>query len=143
MGKSNVKGNSSACKKCQYRILGSWYNKSILHRRLLNWNKIFKKIKWLLSKLRSFWSVHFVITILFVLTLASDMAVLYGNYLFSVLLLSNKIRYSSFFKKVFVFQKICFKVNVLKTFKIFSDCHIKTCRSLKWRAILKITCTIF
>ena len=27
---------------------------------------------------------------------------------------------------------------VLKLFKISSDCHIKACRSLKWRAILKI-----
>ena len=26
----------------------------------------------------------------------------------------------------------------MKSFKIFSDCHIKACRSLKWRAILKI-----
>ena len=39
---------------------------------------------------------------------------------------------------VFIFQKICFKVKVLKTFKISTDCHIKTCRSLKERTILKI-----
>ena len=42
---------------------------------------------------------------------------------------STKKRYSSFLKKVFFFQKICFKV--LKQFKISSDCHIKTCRSFK------------
>ena len=36
------------------------------------------------------------------------------------------------------FQKIYFKVKVLKSFKISSDCHIKACQSLKWRAILKI-----
>ena len=39
---------------------------------------------------------------------------------------------------VFVFQKICFKVKVLKTFKISTDCHVKTCRYLKERTILKI-----
>ena len=44
----------------------------------------------------------FVVTILFVLTSASDMAVLYENDAFSILVLSTKKRYSSFFKKVFV-----------------------------------------
>ena len=53
------------------------------------------------------------------------MAVLYGNDAFSILVLSTKKRYSSFLKKVFVFQKIYFKVKVLKTFKIFTDCHKK------------------
>ena len=42
----------------------------------------------------------------------------------------------SFLKKVFIFQKICFKVKVIKTL-IVTDRHIKTCRSLKRRAILK------
>ena len=85
---------------------------------------------------------HCVVTILFVLTLASDMAVLYGN-VFLILMHSTKQRYSSFLKKVFVFLKICFKVKVLKMFKIFTDRHIKTCRSLKRRAILKIPSTVF
>ena len=49
----------------------------------------------------------------------------------------------SFLKKVFLFRKICFKVKVLNTFKIFRDCHIKTCRSLKRRAFLKILVPIF
>ena len=71
------------------------------------------------------------------------MAVLYGNDAFSILVLSTKKRYSSFLKKVFVFQKICFKVKVLKTFETFTDCYIKTCRSLKRRAILKIPSTVF
>ena len=56
----------------------------------------------------------------------------------SVLVLSTKKGYSSFLKSVYVFQKIYFKVKVLKSFKIPSDCHIKACISLKWRAILKI-----
>ena len=73
----------------------------------------------------------------------------------SILVLSTKKRYSSFLKRVCVFQKIYFKVKVLKSFKISNDCHIKTCRSgfygghksmliglfwrAKWRVILKIT----
>ena len=48
-----------------------------------------------------------------------------------------------FLKKVFVFREICFKVVFLKTFKISSDFHIKTCQSLKRRAILKIPRTVF
>ena len=59
---------------------------------------------------------------------------------FSNLVLSTKELSSRFLKKALVFQKICFKV--LKTFKISSDCHMKTCRSLKRRAILKIPCTV-
>ena len=70
-------------------------------------------------------------------------AVLCGNIAFSILVLSTKKRYSSLLKQVFVFLKICFKVEILKTFKIFSDYHIKTCRSLKRRAILKIPSTVF
>ena len=33
----------------------------------------------------------------------------------------------SFLKRVCVLQKSCFKIKVLKTFRISSDCHIKTC----------------
>ena len=44
---------------------------------------------------------------------------------------------------VFVFQKSRFKDKVSKTFKISTDCHIKTSRSLKRRAILKIPSTVF
>ena len=97
-----------------------------------NWNKIFKKMK-----LRSLWYTHFVLPILFVLTLASDKGVLYENVVFSILVISTKKRYSNFFKKVSAFQKICFRVKVLKTFKISGLSH-KTCLSLKGRAISKI-----
>ena len=45
-----------------------------------------------------------------------------------------------FLKKVFIFKKICFKVKVLKAFKISTDCHIKTCRSLNkglyWKSLV-------
>ena len=69
--------------------------------------------------------------------------VLNGNGVFSILMVSTKIkRYSGFLKKFFVFQKIWIKVNVSKTFKISTDCHIKTSRSPKRRAILKIPSTV-
>ena len=74
---------------------------------------------------------------------ASDVAVLYGNDAFSVLVLSTKIQYSSYLKKGFIIQKFYSKVKVLETFKISTDCHIKTCRSLKQRAILKTPSAVF
>ena len=77
------------------------------------------------------------------LTLASDRAVLCGNIALSILVITTKRRYSSFLKKVFVFQNICLKIKVLKAFKIFSNCSKKTCWSLKRRAILKISSTLF
>ena len=89
------------------------------------------------------WHFGYTDSILFILTLASDRAIFNGNDVFSILVLSTKNRYSSFLKKVFVFQKICYKVKVLKTFKISTDCHVKTCRSLKWRAVLKILSNVF
>ena len=80
-------------------------------------------------------------SILFFLILASDRAVLMGN-VFLVLVVSTKKRYFIFLKMAFVFQKISLKVKALKTFETFTDCHRKTCLSLKRRAILKIP-TVF
>ena len=71
------------------------------------------------------------------------MVVLYGNDASSILVLSTKKLYSSFLKNVFIFQKICFKVEVFKTFKISTDCHINTRRTLKRKATLKIPSTVF
>ena len=71
--------------------------------------------------------------------MASDRAVLNENDVFSILVASIKKWFSCFLKKVLVFQK----VKVLKTFETFTDCHIKTCQSLKRRAILKIPSTVF
>ena len=96
----------------------------------------------LLAKLCSLPRVDFVPLVPRVLTLASDRVVLYGNDAFSILVLSTKKQYSSFLKKVCVFQKICFKVKVLKTLNISTDCDIKTYRSLKRRAICKIPSTV-
>ena len=89
------------------------------------------------------WYIKLVVTIQFVLALAPDRAVFDGNDVFSILVVSTKKRYSKFSKKVFVFQKICFKVKVSKTLDTFTGCHIKTCRSLKRRSILKIPSTVF
>ena len=50
---------------------------------------------------------------------------LYGNGVLSILVLSTKKMSTSFLKKVFVFQKIYFKVTALKTFKISTDRYIK------------------
>ena len=86
---------------------------------------------------------HFVLLILFVLTLTFDRPVLYQNVAFSVIVLSTKKQCFSFLKKVLVFQKTYFKVKVLKTFKISSNRHLKTCRSLKRRSILKIPNPLF
>ena len=59
------------------------------------------------------------------------------------LILSTKKWYSQFFEKSLRFSKKIFKVEVLKTFKVSSNFHIKTCRSLKGRGILKIPRTVF
>ena len=69
------------------------------------------------------------------ISISSERVVLYGN-------VSTKKQHSSILKKIFVFQKICFKVKILKSCKISSDCYIKTCRSHKRRAILKIPSTV-
>ena len=61
----------------------------------------------------------------------------YRNDAFSILVLSTKKQYSSFLKNVFVFQKICSRVKVLKTFKVSTDCLIKTYRSLTRRVFWK------
>ena len=66
----------------------------------------------------SFLLISLYIPILSVLTLALDIVVLYENFAFFVAVLSTKKRYSSFPQKVFIFQKTCFKVKVMKTFKI-------------------------
>ena len=54
------------------------------------------------------------------------MAVLYDNGAFSILVLSPKKPHSSFLKKVFIFQKICFKVKVLKTLQDLNFSQIVT-----------------
>ena len=125
-----------------------WAFGSLLHQikslyKALKLKQSFRKNKVVTGKTSFFEMVHFVLTSLFVLTLAFDVVVLYGNDTFSVLLPSTKKHYPSFLKKIFVFQKVCFKVKVLKTFKISTDCHRKTCWSLKRRAILKIHSIIF
>ena len=114
-------------------------NKKYLHE-----IKIFK-VKF--SICNFFWNIsiglNIKISILFALTLAFERAVLYEN-VASLFVVHWIIKHcSSFLRKVLVFQKIYFKIRVLKTFKISNDYHIKTCRSLKQRAIFKIPSTVF
>ena len=80
-------------------------------------------------------NVHFVLSILFVLTLAFERGVLSGKEAFSMVVLSTKTHHSRFSKKLFVFQKTCFNVRVMKTSKTSSGCNIKKCQSLKRRTI--------
>ena len=47
------------------------------------------------------------------------------------------------FEKGFRFPENLFQSRVLKMFETFTDCHIKTSRSLKRRAIVKIPSTVF
>ena len=110
----------------------------------LKWNKIFsEKLKYLMGKLWSLLYLHFVLPILFVLTLSSDSAVLYGNVALSILVLSTKKQGSNFLERFFVFLKICCKVKVLNALEIPSNCYLKACRSLKRRTILKIPSNAF
>ena len=73
----------------EYGHLGSWYIKSTPYMRFFNWNKSFENKQVVTGEPRSLWSVHFVLSILFVLTFASDKAVSYGNVTFSILGLST------------------------------------------------------
>ena len=79
----------------------------------------------------------FILSILFVLTSASDRVALHRKDMFSILVLSTKEQYTSFLKKVFGFQEICFKV------KIKTQENTKIWWFLKQRAILKIPSTVF
>ena len=67
---------------------------------------------------KELWQNFFVIDpfcafILFILILAFDKAILYGNVALSIIVLSTIKRYSSFLKMVLVFLKTCFNVKVL------------------------------
>ena len=93
--------------------MGRWYIKSILSNRFLNWNKIFEKI---VTGNTSFFKIGYFVhhaiclDIVFWWQFCVEM-------MFSILVPSTNKRYFSFLQKVFVSRK-CFKVKVLKTFKI-------------------------
>ena len=57
-----------------------------------------------------FFVIGLFCTILFVLALASDMTVLYGNAALSILVLSTKKRYSNFLKKISFSRKFVAKL---------------------------------
>ena len=130
-GKNTLKWNSSACKKYEYGHFGSPHIKLTLYKRFLKKNKIFKKYEIFNSKtlfsvigpfctpypscgIIGFWQSKFVWKC-------------FQSF-------STKKRYFLFFWKF---------ASKLKYWKIYSDCHIKACRSLKRRAILKVPSTVF
>ena len=109
--------------------------------RFLNWNRILEKIKQLLAKVRFFATVAFCAPHSICLNIGFwESSFVWKCWVFNLI---TKKRYSSFLKTVCVFQKIFFQGKVSKTFKISTDCHIKTCRSIKRRANLKIPSTVF
>ena len=93
-------------------------------KRFLNWNKVFvfflKKVNTGKGQNSVLCNRFILYSPFSVLTLAFDMAVLYGNDAFSILVLSNKKRYFSSLKKVFIFQKIFFKI---KSIEIVQNVH--------------------
>ena len=102
--KSTLQLISSAYEKCEYEHISSWYIKSTLCKRFLNCKKNVKnKINQLLAKQFSIlYSPFYLLN-------------MYGDFAFSILVLSTKKRSTSFLKKVSFFRK-CFKVKVSKTF---------------------------
>ena len=155
--RSNLMQHNFFTRKCNLQFwdstaiifghLGGWYVKSTPYTRFLNWKKKRNRKSRVVTdktlNLTMICVVHFVYPTLVVSTLAPDGAVLYGNITFLILVLSTEKRWSTFLKRVYDFQKICFKVEVLKTFKTASDCHVKRYWFRKRRAILKIHCPVF
>ena len=69
--------------------------------------------------------VYIILLIHLVLILAFDRSVFYGNVALLMAVLPIQKRYLSFFKKVLVFQRICLKIKLLKTFQTFSSVSLK------------------
>ena len=127
--------------KYEYGHLGSWYFKSTLCNRFLYWKKKFpKRSKAVTGKTafivigplcaphsfclnNGFWEGSFV----------------WKCYTSNCDTFNWKTILQFFLKRFSFFRK----VKTLGTLKISSDCHIKTCQSLKPRAILKICSTVF
>ena len=100
------------------------------------------RLKFLMAKPRSLWEVRFLHPIIFVLILAFDAAVLMEIWCFSVSYFQLKGG-GPVIKVRFLFSRKLnvIKVNVIKTLKFSSDCHIKICWSL--RVILNTPCNVF
>ena len=93
----------------------------------LNFQK--KKKKKIVTKRRLLLQVHFVHLILFVLPMGSQQGRFVRRYcIFNQQVQLKQGRCFRFVKKDFVFQKTCFKGEVMRRFKISSDCHIKSMR---------------
>ena len=88
--------------------MGNSYIKSTINKRFLYTNWI--SVVVIVTKLRSLWLVHFVLLIQFILTLAFDRVILYGNIALSIVVPSVEKRCASFLKKALVFQKFFSKL---------------------------------
>ena len=115
--------------------MGGWYIKSTLYVRFLNWNKISETNETVTGKTLFFLVGPFCTSH----SICVNIRYWHSSFVWKccVFNLSTKKCFSSFLKRVSVFQKICLKIEALKSFKISSNCHIRTCWSLKRRAILK------
>ena len=129
-GKSTVKWNPAAYKKYEYGHLGLWYVKLTLCKRFLNWNKILS-LKKVVTGEPSFFVIDAFCTHRSILTLAFDMAVLYGNDSVSILVLSNKKRHFHFP------ENLLQSIEIVQNFHRLSHENMPTCQSLKRRVILK------
>ena len=66
-------------------------------------------------------------SVLFVLAMASDIAVLYRNVILSILVLSTKNVSPVFWKGFAFFRRFILKLKYWNRSTFSSDCHIKTC----------------
>ena len=138
---SHVNTLFSAYEKYEYGYLGNcsnWYIESIIYTTFLLYFN-FKEKKAVSGKTPFFLICPFCTSYLIWLLRGQFCMEMFRFQLqYSQLKNSNPV-----FERFEFFNKTCFKVKVLKTFKIFNDCHINTCRSSKWRAFFKIPSTAF
>ena len=95
-GKKHAKINLQRLRKIRIWTFGSLVHQINSYIEVLKLQQIFQKNKAVTGKTPLFVKGPFVVAILFVLTLASDRAVLNVNHPFSILVVSTKKRYSSF-----------------------------------------------
>ena len=119
--KKMPKWNSSANEQYEYEYLGRWYIKSTLYKRFLSWNKIFKKMKLVTGK-TSFLAIGpFCAPHSTWLNIGFRRGSFVSQYyIFNLSTFNYKTLIRAFWK---IFRK--FVLNILETFKIFCDCHIK------------------
>ena len=111
--KNTLKKNSNALEKYEYGHFDGWYIKSALYTRFLNWNKIFEKGKYLVTGKTPFFVIGpFCTPHAICLNIGfwqSSFAVLYGNVMLPILVLSTKKTVLQVFKKGLRFSENLFQ----------------------------------